>query len=45
MNTRQLASGMKAASFVILWGGSLSPNASQLSVGLFTSTWLFLWRV
>jgi hypothetical protein len=27
---------MKAASSVILWGGSFSPNAPQLAVGLFT---------
>jgi len=36
MNTRQLAGEMKAAPPVILWGGSLSPNAPQLAVGLFT---------
>jgi len=34
---------MKAVSSVILWGGSLSPNAPQLAVGLFTVIgWIYL---
>jgi hypothetical protein len=36
LNARQLAGGMRTASSVILWGGTLSPNAPQLALGLFT---------